>query len=124
MAYIYQADVLCDACGDMVRWDLIQAGKAPSNPDDESSYDSDDFPKQYDAENSESDSPENCSAGDCSDNGEYGTFLGNRLTQEGYRYLKSMLDEHAETLPEYAQEWADHYGFSYDGTEWTSDEME
>jgi hypothetical protein len=39
--------------------------------------------------------------------------LRNGLTSEGYSYLKSMLDNHGETLPDHAQEWADYYRFSY-----------
>ena len=111
MAYIYQADVWCDDCGRAIIDDLTAQGKAPEDPEDESSFDSDEFPKYYDAENDEGDGPQNCADGKCA--GEYGTFLRNTLTGDGYAYLKNMLDDHDETLPEHAQEWADYYQFAY-----------
>jgi hypothetical protein len=111
MAYIYQADTWCDDCGKRMMGDLTRRGKAPVEPEDESSYDSDDFPKFYDAENEESDGPENCASGNCA--GEYGTFLQNPLTQDGYKYVQKMLNEHGKILPEHAAEWADHYQFEY-----------
>jgi hypothetical protein len=107
MAYTYQADVWCDSCGEAIRADLEREGKAPANPDDETSYDSDDYPKWYDAEGEEADGPQNCADGKCA--GDRGTFLQNQLTSEGYRALKSMLDEHGPDLPEHAREWADYY---------------
>lgn len=60
MAYIYQADVWCDKCGKRIRDEISSKGKAPCNPEDEHTFDSDDYPKRYDAENEESDTPENC----------------------------------------------------------------
>ena len=124
MAYIYQADVWCDACGEAIRQQLTAEGKAPQDPDDERTYDSGDFPKYYDAEREESDSPENCADGKCGGTHTegpncYGTFLENQLTPEGYRYLKSMLDEHGETLPPPVKEWAEFYGFTYHKNQWT-----
>lgn len=118
MAYIYQADVWCDECGRAIIAELTAAGEAPEDPGDESSFDSGEFPKYYDAENEESDCPENCADGKCG--GDYGTFLNNQLTAEGYKYLKSMLDAHGETLPDYAKEWADAYSFTYYKNEWAT----
>ena len=123
MAYIYQADVWCDACGDHIKAELGRENKAPEDTEDESSFDSDEYPKHYDAENEESDGPENCADGKCGGfaNGHaYGTFLKNQLTQEGYRYLKGMLDGHGATLPEFAKEWADFYQFEYHEQEYPS----
>jgi hypothetical protein len=123
MAYIYQADVWCDKCGEHIKAELARNGTVPDDPEDESSYDSDEYPKSYDAENGEADSPQNCADGRCGGfaNGHgYGTFLQNRLTGEGYRYLKGILDEHGAGLPEYAQEWADYYQFEYHAQEWDS----
>ena len=111
MAYTYQADVWCDECGKRICEDLTHEGKAPEDPKDEHTYDSDDFPKQYDAEGEESDGPQNCASGNCA--GTYGTFLENQLTSDGYKYLKGMLDGHGEVLPDYAREWADFYNFKY-----------
>ena len=118
MAYTYQADVWCTSCGQAIIAGLEILRTVPENPEDESSFDSDEYPKHYDPENEESDGPENCADGNCA--GEYGTFLENRLTQEGYRYLKSMLDGHGATLPEFAKEWADFYQFEYHDNPWSS----
>jgi hypothetical protein len=123
MAYIYQADVWCDTCGDHIKAELDKENKTPEDPEDESSFDSDEYPKRYDAENEESDGPENCADGKCGGfaNGHaYGMFLENQLTQEGYRYLKGMLDSHGATLPEFAKEWAEFYQFEYHKQEWGS----
>ena len=75
MAYIYQADVWCDECGKAIIDELTAQGKAPEDPDDETSYDSDDFPKSFDAESDEADGPQNCADDKCA--GDYGTFLQN-----------------------------------------------
>jgi hypothetical protein len=111
MGYIYQADVWCDECGQAIIADLTAQGQAPEDPEDESSFDSGEFPKHYDAESEESDGPENCADGNCA--GGHGTFLRNGLTSEGYARVKDMLDKHGEVLPDYAQEWAEFYGFTY-----------
>lgn len=123
MAYIYQADVWCDACGNHIKAELEREGKVPEDIEDESSFDSGEYPKRYDAESEESDGPENCADGKCGGfaNGQsYGTFLQNRLTAEGYRYLKGMLDNHGATLPEFAKEWVDFYQFEYHSNEFAT----
>ena len=124
MAYIYQADVWCDACGQEICDELTKEGKAPADPDDPSTYDSDEYPKDYDAKWEESDGPDNCASGECGGSYEYegrkityGTFLENQLTPEGYKYLKSMLDKEGPTLRAPLQEWADFYDFHYLSTE-------
>jgi len=44
-AYVYMAELLCEPCGENVRlWKTIMR-EAPADPKDESSYDSDDYPK-------------------------------------------------------------------------------
>ena len=129
MAYVYQADVWCDKCGEKIRAELTAEGKAPEDPDNETSYDSGEFPKYFDAEWDSANSPQNCASGDCGgkywsepvkDFVTYGTFLENPLTAEGYRYLKSMLDESGETLTEPAAEWAKFYDFTYHKNEYES----
>lgn len=109
--YLFDADGNCVAeyAGDPLG---LSNSKVPFDLEDEASYDSGDYPKVYDADNEESDSPENCADGKCSGEG-HGTFLENALTSAGYSYLKSMLDEHGETLPPHAKEWADFYQFTY-----------
>lgn len=116
MAYIYQADVWCDACGERICAELDAEGRRPAEPDDQHTYDSDDYPKQFDAESDEADGPQNCASGNCA--GTYGTFLQNPLTQHGYEHLQGMLNEHGSVLPEPAREWADHYGFSFHANPW------
>ena len=96
--FIYQADVICEDCGRWVRANLAMQGKAPPDPDDESAYDSDDFPKgPYDSHFDESDSPQHCgmhedcvNAMACPTHGDHkvGVFLENRLTDEGMRYVE------------------------------------
>ena len=44
-AYIYRAALHCEECGDRIQALLTEKGKAPANPDDEYTFDSDDFPK-------------------------------------------------------------------------------
>ena len=44
-AYIYQAAILCPACAEIVMNQLAEEGKAPANPKDEYTFDSDDYPK-------------------------------------------------------------------------------
>lgn len=136
MAYIYQADTWCDACGDAIKARIASEtpDAIPEDPDDERTYDSDTYPKWYDAENEESDGPENCADGSCGGQyvstnpgdarylsvGRYGTFLENRLTTDGYRTLKAMLDKHGEHLPSHAREWANYYQFEYHANEFAS----
>ena len=109
MGYIYQADVYCNDCGAAVCARLA----APENVADESSYDSDDYPKVADLENEESDIPEHCAA--C------GTFLQNPLTSEGYEYVKDALTTHPSAI---TFGWAEVYGFTRDASgKWSSDEM-
>ena len=63
--YVYQADTYCDSCGEAIRAQLRASGDAPADPDDEWSYDSDDFPKGPCAEE-ETDGPDHCASyGDC-----------------------------------------------------------
>lgn len=43
--YMYQAALHCEACGIAICERLDAEGKAPTNPSDEWSYDSSDYPK-------------------------------------------------------------------------------
>lgn len=133
MPYSYQAELWCDTCAERIKLDIARETRKliPDNPDDETSFASDDYPKYYDTDE-RSDRPQNCASGTCGGEytttnpadhkylgvGRYGTFLENGLTKEGYRYLKSMLDEHGEHLPSHAVEWADYYGFTYHKNEY------
>jgi|SRR5208282_5912783 len=103
--YIYRADVWCHNCAEKIKLSQAASTNRPPNPEDETSYDSDVWPKgPY--EDQESDSPEHCAG--C------GLFLENPLTQAGYRYVQEKLNEYGAKLPDVAQEWADFYGFEYE----------
>lgn len=65
MAFIYQASVWCENCGQKIIDELTEAGKAPADPNNESTFDSNDFPKFYDPDNESADSPQNCASGTC-----------------------------------------------------------
>ena len=82
--YMYNAALYCEACGVQIREDLTKVGKAPEEPDDESSYDSDEFPKGPFPEG-EADSPQHCDG--C------GEFLENDLTSEGTAYVRRMIED-------------------------------
>lgn len=115
MVYMYQADLWCDCCGKQICEDITKEGKAPADPDDECSYDSDEYPKSCAGLSDEADSPQHCAAGaECLEpfelNGEkYGAFLENDLTDEGERYVKEL---HKERPTELTQFWMDHYGLN------------
>ena len=80
--YTYQAALLCEACGEAKRAELTAKGEALTDQDDESSYDSDDFPKGP-QEEGESDSPSYCDH--CNE------FLESPLTSEGERYVREAI---------------------------------
>jgi hypothetical protein len=82
--YIYQAALFCEACGEAQRKELNIAGKSPKDPDDETSYDSDDYPKGPEEEGG-SDSPSHCD--NCH------MFLETDLTAEGMAYVKERIEE-------------------------------
>jgi len=110
--YIYQASLYCNSCGEAIREQLQKEGKSPADPDDENSYDSDNYPK-YVGEESESDSIDHCeSRGNCLeaiDLQEYGlkaddplygieaheigALLTTSLTTEGWNWLNDVLHE-------------------------------
>jgi ssDNA-binding Zn-finger/Zn-ribbon topoisomerase 1 len=85
--YIFRADVYCETCGEAYKRALDKQGKAPADPSDESSYDSDQYPKgPYYDQDTKADGPQHC--------GRCGVFLENPLTIEGYQYLNQMILEH------------------------------
>lgn len=114
MSYIYQADVWCDACGRAICRRLKAAGKAPADPSDEWSYDSDDYPK-ITGDDEEADSPQHCAAGeDCLNaiklpNGSKVGFLFGELTCDGVAYVKEAVAEAAERLLEVPTLWQHHF---------------
>lgn len=97
--YIYQGDEFCEDCGRDICDALRFARKTPINPSDESTYDSDDYPKgPYPTEFNKADTPQYCDS--C-----HG-FLENPLTEEGYQFVKDCL---LEDPSDSVLEWADFY---------------
>jgi len=98
MAFIYCADVYCDDCGNAIRRRLTDGGKAPADPSDEWSYNSNDFPKGA-CDDDESDAPQHCAVGeDCinaiwiDENTRVGLLFG-KLTSDGITYIEEAIDD-------------------------------
>ena len=88
--YIYNADVYCEECGESIKKGLGR----------DFTGDSDDYP-QGPTEQGYVDYPAHC--GGC------GVFLENQLTEEGYDYLREMLEEENEHNAEIHAEWREFY---------------
>jgi hypothetical protein len=90
----------------------------PSDPNDEWSYDSDEYPKHV-GNDEESDTPTNCKAGDdCleADTLPSGRKIGKQfgeLTTDGVAYLREAIAKGGEV----AEFWADHYSGYLDSDE-------
>jgi hypothetical protein len=112
-AYFYCADIYCEDCGRAIKKRIRKEGNAPADPRDETSYDSDEYPKgPYDDGGGESDSPEHCGSGaDCinalelSDGTKVGCWLENPLTSDGARYVAEAVKEGGEV----SELWAEWY---------------
>lgn len=84
--YIYSAALYCEDCGEKIRTELKGVGQAPDDIDDETSYDSDDFPKgPFPDGGGEADTPQHCD--------ECGVFLENPLTTYGGGYVVDAVNE-------------------------------
>lgn len=100
-AYIYCADLYCADCGQSIRQTLDRQGKAPASRDNESSYDSSDYPKgPFHDGGGEADCPQHC--GSC------GMFLENPLTSDGLDYVRQAIDGPGK--PEVLADWRAFYG--------------
>ena len=89
-AYIFQAALLCEACGEATRDQIHADGHAPISWDDESSYDSDQFPKgPFPQGGGEADCPQHCD--------QCGKFLKNPLTSDGVAYIREKFNEVEDT---------------------------
>ncbi len=120
--YIYAADLFCEDCGDAIRKQITEedefryarlAPADPADPDDEYSYDSDEFPKgPYPDGGGEADSPQHCGNGpnclnaiEFPDGIKVGCWLENELTTDGANYVKDAIREGGEV----AELWAEYY---------------
>ena len=116
MPYIYQADVWCDDCGEAICERLTREGNAPANPDDEWSFDSDEYPKHA-SDDDESDTPQHCAAGEHCLNavtlpsGEKVGLLFGELTADGVEYVKESIADAQEGFgsAEVVELWRQHY---------------
>ena len=109
-AYIYNAALWCDDCIRIVKKKLKKAGLKPEDPDDEHSYDSDDYPKgPYADGGGEADTPQHCDG--C------GLFLENPLTSYGNEYVIEAVKEDHEKIKKggkpnpVSEEWEDYYDY-------------
>jgi hypothetical protein len=114
MPYIYLADLYCDSCGKDICRKLKTSVEVPANPDDQTSYDSDFYPKYVDRIG-ESDSPDHCACqNDCLEaevlpsGAKIGKLLHTELTEEGVRYLKEIIAEGGEVAEFWQEEFADY----------------
>ena len=116
MPYIYQSEIWCDECGLEICEHLKKEGLAPANPEDESSYDSDEYPK-YASDSDESDSPQHYAAGELCENaielpsGRKVGLLFGELTRDGVQYVKQAILEASNGVgsKEVTELWREYY---------------
>lgn len=98
-AYIYQAGLFCPNCTKEIKKTLT----CPGDPNDEWTFDSDDYPKGPFADGGgEADTPNHCAKCQC--------FLENPLTEEGYRHIERQIGIMVG-YNEVVKLWCNHYGF-------------
>lgn len=98
MFYVYKADVWCEECTQAIKEKILQE-LVPDNPEDESSFDSNDYPKgPFESSYEEADTPMHCAGCDL--------FLENPLTPDGEAYV---LDQE-HVLPE----WREFYDYLWE----------
>ena len=97
MPYIYQSDVWCDSCGLAIKQDITRRGEAPEWPVEETTYDSNEYPKEAN-EDEEADYPQHCGSGrDCLEaevlpgGQKVGCLLSTCLTVDGVNWLQEEL---------------------------------
>ncbi|MHA2279715.1 MAG: hypothetical protein ACXAC5_02310 [Promethearchaeota archaeon] len=102
MPAIYQADTWCDSCAEEIRQAIRESGKAPENPGDETSYDSDEYPKWM-GDDESADSPQHCASHEgCLEaetlpsGDKIGKLLSRELTNEGVEYVNEQITEGGE----------------------------
>ena len=117
--YIYAADIYCKECGEAIRKEIAEEDEfryakiTPSNPDNEWSYDSGEFPKgPYPDGGGEADCPQHCGSGpechnaiELPDGTKVGAWLENELTMDGLEYVKEAIREGGEV----AEMWNGFY---------------
>jgi len=98
-AYIFQADVYCDKCAELIQAEIIRAGQAPQNTEDEDAFDSGEYPKgPYEDGGGEADCPQHCA--NCH------VALLNPLTTVGVQYVIDSLEDSKRGDIEILRGWA------------------
>ncbi len=113
MAAIYQADIFCDSCGADIRARL--APTLVGSEIDETTYDSDDYPK-FAADDEESDSPQHCGSGETcleaeelSDGSKVGCLIGTNLTDDGVEYVREAIKGGGVVAEFWAEQFGDYF---------------
>lgn len=114
MAAIYQAEIWCDCCAELIRERLDEIGTGDIDTTDEASYDSDEYPKHAD-DDEEADSPQHCAAGEecvsaveLPSGQKIGCLIGTSLTSDGVEYVRQAVAEGGEVAGFWAEEFADY----------------
>ena len=115
--YIYAADTWCEDCANAIKEQLDKEGKTPEDPNNEHTFDSDEYPKgPFDSSNETTDSPDHCAAGaECLNaivdgDQKYGCWLEQPLTNEGVEYTLGMIRDtivRSIDAPEFMKYWVD-----------------
>ena len=119
MPAIYQAETWCDSCAADIKKRIKAEGHAPASPDDETTFDSDEYPKWMD-ENECADTPQHCGSGeDCLEaeklpsGTKIGKLLSNELTDDGVQYVREYIEEGGEV----SEWWREQFvaaGYDFD----------
>lgn len=111
--WIHQADCYCPECTEDICKHLLASGIPAEDEDDQSSYDSDQWPKG-EFSGDECDSPNHCgSMGDCvnaitlADGTKVGALLDNTMTTDGAVYIR---EQHKDNPSEVTALWVEHFG--------------
>lgn len=123
MAYIYQADIWCRACGKAICNRLDRKGERPANVKNQRTYDSDSYPKYIGDGTDESDVPQHCAGGRAcleaetlSDGSKVGYFFRNGLTDAGDEYVleaaaEAKAGQHGSGASVVLELWAPEYDY-------------
>lgn len=120
MPAIYCADIYCDSCANAIRERILAecSDEEKEKFDDETKYDSDEFPK-YMSDDEESDSPQHCACGDeCLEcvylpsGDKIGALLSRSLTTDGVSYVTEAVADGGEVAEFWEKEFeSDGYDF-------------
>jgi hypothetical protein len=103
--YMFQGALYCEDCGQNIQNKIRKENRTPEDEDDETSFDSDDFPKgPFSNGGGEADNPQHCDSQKACLNAielpcgsKIGAWLGNPLTNDGINYLTNSILEDSLT---------------------------